>query len=61
MLEYALTTMIVVGLASMLFMFYQSMVQANLFGSAGENNTIYLLHEDYNSLGLSRMSALPLP
>ena len=61
MLEYVLGTLIVMGMSSMLYLFYQSFIQANLFGSAGESNAVYLLSEDYKSLGLHKMTALPLP
>lgn len=61
MLEYALTMLIVLGMSTLLYLFYQSLVQANVYGTAGDDNALYLLNEDYASLGLTRMSALPIP
>lgn len=61
-LEYALGMLIIAGLGSLLFLFYQGFVQGNLYGSAGELNPgLYLLDEDDKALGLEKAVSLPLP
>lgn len=61
-LEYALATVIVAALGSMLFIFGQSFVQGNLYGSAGEyNESVYFLAEENKAFGLEKVVSLPFP
>ena len=60
-LEYALGVLIVAGLCSGLYLFYQGFIQGNLYGSAGEANNVYLLATENKQLGLHKATALPLP
>ena len=61
-LEYALGILIVAGLCSGLYLFYQGFVQGNLFGSAGKDaNKMYLLAEDNKQMGLHKAASLPTP
>lgn len=61
-LEYALGIVIVAGLASLLFVFYQGFVQANLYGHAGEfNDSLFGLGAEYSAIGLERVVSMPVP
>lgn len=60
--EYALAVVIVAGLGSGLFLFYQGFVQANLYGHAGESqNSLFRLANDYKAIGLERVVSMPTP
>jgi hypothetical protein len=61
MTEFALGILITAALGSMLFLFYQGFVQGNLYGTAGDNNSVFLLAADENSFGLERTVSLPFP
>lgn len=59
-LEYALAMVVVAGLCSMLFLFYQSFVFKNLYGSSGEATTV-MKQVRGNPLGLHKAVSLPTP
>jgi hypothetical protein len=61
MTEFALGVLITAALGSMLFLFYQGFVQGSLYGTAGDNNPLFLLAQDENSFGLERTVSLPFP
>lgn len=61
MTEFALAVLITAALGSMLFLFYQGFVQGNLYGTAGDSNSLFKLVPDENAFGLERAVALPFP
>lgn len=62
-IEYTLETLVVLGIGSFLWIFYQEFVQGNLYGSDTPRNIEQYFPELGNdqALGLEQVVSLPFP